>query len=156
MPGETRRNRAQKAPKKVSNSFAAFTPIPLLPHLHFVLAMANLRIPGPLLLLLMIKKFLLFMFKLQLYFRTLWFPLSVQGVTNRGTVISRNVNQIRFGFKSCFSHLKNPTRTHFTEPPSMSLLLKWEWVCLPSHLTIIRIKSKVLHTVNPERMVAFY
>lgn len=57
MPGETQRNRAQKAPKKVSNSFAAFTPIPLLPHLHFVLAMANLRIPGPLLLLLMIKKF---------------------------------------------------------------------------------------------------
>lgn len=51
MPGETLRNRTQKAPRKVSNSFAAFTPTLPLPHLHFILAFANLRIPRSLLLL---------------------------------------------------------------------------------------------------------
>lgn len=54
MPGETLRNRAQKTPKIVSNSFAAFTPILPLPHFHFVLAVANLRIPEPLLILFMV------------------------------------------------------------------------------------------------------
>lgn len=48
MPDEILRNRAQKAPKKVSNSFAGFTPILPLPHLRFILALAKVRIPGPL------------------------------------------------------------------------------------------------------------